>query len=250
MAALVIAINVIGRNATVRGLMVTVDYKGNDTLISQQTIEKNLLTVMPMLTTQKVKEIDTRAIREHVERSPYVEHCQSYVSILGHVVVKARQRSPLLHVYYGGKEFYIDRQGHYVPRSKEGTAHVMVANGHFRQPDTVVADTIFLPLMEKDSTTMHHDLTRIWRVAHFIDQEDYTPLFDQIYINQEGDVMLTPKLGTHVVCVGDDENLPSKFEHLMALYKQALPRVGWDRYTLVDLKFKDQIVCRKKDERK
>ena len=243
------AINIIRGRSTVRGLVVTVNYSGGDTLISQQKIERDLLTAMPTLCAQKVKDIENRAIREQVETSPYIERCQCYVSILGHVVVRATQRSPLMHVYMGNKEFYIDRQGNYVPRSKEGMANVLVANGYFRQPDTVVNDTMKLSNMECDSTTMHYDIVRMWRLAHFLDQKEYISLFDQIYINTDGELYLTPKLGTHVVCVGEDDDLENKFNHLMALYKQALPRVGWDRYAMVDLKFKDQVVCRKKTKK-
>ncbi|MCD7935525.1 MAG: cell division protein FtsQ, partial [Tannerellaceae bacterium] len=33
---------------------------------------------------------------------------------------------------------------------------------------------------------------------------------------------------------------------LQVFYEQAIPKVGWDKYSLINLKFKDQIVCTKK----
>lgn len=244
---LVVAANIIRRNSTVRGLEVVVNYGGCDTLVTAQTIEQLVMTDNPTLLSQIVKDVDTRAIQEQVLTSPFVERCQTYVSILGNVVVKPQQRKPIMHVYYGGKEFYVDNLGQYLPLSKEGRAHVMVVNGRFHQPDTVVSPRTNLAELAVDSLGDDYDISHIWQVAHFMDQEEYLSMFDQIYLNQEGDLILTPKLGTHVVNIGNSEELETKFSHLMALYKQALPRVGWNRYSMVNLKFKDQVVCQKRN---
>ena len=231
----------------VRGIKVSINYAGSDTLTTALTLEKNLLTNMPTLTSLKIKEVDTKAIQTQILTSQYIHDCQAYVSILGNIVVKARQCQPLLHVYYHGKEFYIDREGKQLSLSKEGKSHVMVANGHFTQKDTVLAAIPNIHTAENDSLRSNYDIVKLWQLAHYLDKKDYLALFDQIYIDRQGDLLLTPKLGTHVVNVGSPDNLDTKFKHLMALYKQALPRVGWDRYNLVTLKFKDQLVCQKKE---
>lgn len=242
---MVIVANIIRSNSMVRSLKVSIDYDGSDALTTAQTLEKSILTAMPTLTSLKVKEVDTKAIREQVLTSQYILNCNAYVSILGNIVVKAYQRKPLLHVYYYSKEFYIDNTGQRLSLSKEGKSHVMVANGHFKQRDTVVNAIPNFHAAETDSLRMNYDIVKMWQLAHFLETKKYLPMFDQIYIDKHGDLFVTPKLGTHVVNVGDIDDLDTKFKHLMALYNQALPRVGWDRYSLVTLKFKDQVVCRK-----
>ena len=34
--------------------------------------------------------------------------------------------------------------------------------------------------------------------------------------------------------------------HLQLFYEQAIPKVGWDKYEMINLKYKNQIVCTKK----
>ena len=59
-------------------------------------------------------------------------------------------------------------------------------------------------------------------------------------------IELVPRLGDHRIFIGNAENLPWKFEKLRALYEKALPLVGWDVYESIDLRFGDQVVCKKK----
>ena len=230
----------------VRELQVTVRYDGCDTLVTAATIENAIKSTMPTLLSLKAKEVDTRSVKQCVLQSPYVENCQAYVSILGNVVVKAEQRHPMLHVYQGGRQFYVDCGGRYMPLSNEGQAHVMVVNGSLKVADTLLSATTDFSRWEADSLLADNDMTHVWRLAHYIEDNDYIALFDQIYRASNGDLILTPKGGTHVVNVGGSDDLDDKFERLMALYEQALPRVGWDRYKLVNLKYRDQVVCKKR----
>ncbi|MBQ0016072.1 MAG: hypothetical protein KBT04_03740 [Bacteroidales bacterium] len=244
--ALIITANIIRLNSIVRGVDVRIDYNESDTLVSTQRIQEQLLDRMPILTSLKVKDIDNHAVSESVMLSPYIEHCHTYVSIGGTIVVKARQRRPILHLYYDKNECYIDQNGQCVPLSTEGYAEVMVANGHFRQKIKQLPSTLSVAEWANDTIKSQYDITRLWTLAHFIDQEEgYRDMFDQIYIETNGDLILIPKLGTHTINIGDPENLTEKFRQLIALYKQALPIVGWNTYKTINLKFKGQAVCRK-----
>jgi len=41
--------------------------------------------------------------------------------------------------------------------------------------------------------------------------------------------------------------LNEKFENLRSFMQIALPREGWDHYSFINLKYKNQIVCTKKE---
>jgi cell division protein FtsQ len=45
---------------------------------------------------------------------------------------------------------------------------------------------------------------------------------------------------------GTGDDIEIKFEKLMLFYKEGLSRVGWDKYSTINLKYKNQIVCTKK----
>ena len=53
-------------------------------------------------------------------------------------------------------------------------------------------------------------------------------------------------VGNHKIVFGGVENLESKFEKLMFFYKKGLNKTGWNEYSEINLKYKDQVVCTKR----
>ena len=121
----------------------------------------------------------------------------------------------------------MDDKGSRMPNSTVGWSDVIVASGN-------------IPAKGKGQK-------EVWALANYLDRHpDLSPLFDQIYRDAKGDLFLTPKLGNHVVQVGDVENLDEKFHNLMALYTRGLPQAGWEKYSQVSVKYKGQVVCTKR----
>jgi cell division protein FtsQ len=71
-------------------------------------------------------------------------------------------------------------------------------------------------------------------------------LIDQIYINSLGELELSPKLGPATILIGDLNHLDEKLLHLKAFYVQKGLSSELAEYRLVNLKFRNQIVCTKR----
>ena len=90
-------------------------------------------------------------------------------------------------------------------------------------------------------------IASLWCLARFIhDNPQYDGVFDQVTVDEKGDLVLTPKLGNTIVIVGDTTRLAEKFENLWAFYDQGVKKVGWDTYKTINLKYNNQLVCTKK----
>ncbi|HUN13707.1 MULTISPECIES: hypothetical protein [Alistipes] len=59
------------------------------------------------------------------------------------------------------------------------------------------------------------------------------------------EVDLVPRSGRHVVRFGRLEQADRKFGKLMRFYEGGLSRIGWDRYRTIDIRYNEQVVCRK-----
>jgi len=68
----------------------------------------------------------------------------------------------------------------------------------------------------------------------------------QIYLNRQGKFELIPRVGAHLILLGDITELDNKFEKLEVLYKKAFPVEGWNNYERIDLRYKNQVVCTKR----
>ena len=71
----------------------------------------------------------------------------------------------------------------------------------------------------------------------------WNSLIQQIYVEENGDIVFYTSVGDQKIIFGAIENIDYKFAKLKAYYKQIVPAYGWERYSVVNLKFSDQIVC-------
>lgn len=232
-AVLVIVANINRSHSTVRGIEVSIRYGRAQQLVSDQTVHDSILSAIPALLQQPVGSVDRRAVSEAAARVPWLMDVSSTVSVSGKVVVRAKQRRPIARIYYAGREMYIDSYGTLMPTSSLGSCNVLVACGDFTEP------------MRPDS--LNAQLKSICRVADFLDRENkYGDLIDQIYVERDGDIMMVPKLGGHVVELGTADDLGDKFGHLLTFYRKGMPRAGWDTYSRISLKYHGQVVCTKR----
>lgn len=233
LAVLVVVLNVSRSNSQVRGLEADIRYGSTPVLVSGQTVVDSVVAALPTLMQQQVKAVDCEAVAEAARRVPFLTNVSASVSVSGRVVVRADQRRPIARLFHGDRERYLDREGAVFPVSRVGNCNVLVAGGDFTAP------------LRPDS--LDAQLTALWQVASYLDSESrYSKLIDQIFVERDGDIMMVPKVGDHVVELGDTNDLDGKFANLVAFYRKGMPRAGWDTYSKISLKFKGQVVCTKK----
>jgi len=56
---------------------------------------------------------------------------------------------------------------------------------------------------------------------------------------------MVPSSGDHIILLGDVENLNHKLENLNAFYQAGISKLEEGEYKIFDLRFKDQVVCKK-----
>jgi len=233
LAVLVIVANVVRSRSQVRGLEVVIRYGKTPHLVEDQVVKDTVLRRMPNLMQLSVKNVDCHRVAAAARRVPYLQNVSASVSVGGKVVVRADQRRPVMRLYYGNREFYMDSEQALFPPSATGFCDVLVAGGNFTEP------------LRLDS--INAQATALWKVACFLDNEDdYAPLIDQIFVERDGDIMMVPKVGDHLVELGSPDDLDAKFSNLLTFYRKGMPRAGWNTYSKVSLKFKGQVVCTKK----
>lgn len=232
-AVLVVVANVGRSRSQVRDVEVHLRYGRTPHLVSEQTVRDTVLAVLPRLVSQRVQDVDCEAVAAAAARVPYLADVHASTSVSGKVVVRARQRRPIARLFYGERQRYFDGDGVVMPLSAMGNCDVLVAGGNFREP------------LRVDS--IGSQLQQLVTLAAFLDShEQYGCLIDQIFIEQDDDVMMVPKLGDHIIELGEVENLDEKFSNLLTFYRKGMPRAGWNTYSKVSLKFHNQVVCTKK----
>lgn len=248
-AALVTA-SVIRASSVVGGLTVHIDSRGYTALVSESEIENSLLEEFPGLTSSRVKDVNTRAIETFLAKNPYVETVHAAVSVGGRILVNIVARRPIARVFYDGSDFYIDRHGRCFPSKRTANCDVPVVSGHFRQRLKSNPAQLDIAQLAKDTLRSAYDIVSVWLLAKFLDDpvNQYYKLFDQIFVDENGDLVMQPRLGNHEVVVGAPNNLEGKFKNLKTFYSKGLPHAGYDSYSRVSVKFEGQVVCTKRKQ--
>ncbi|MDO5446276.1 MAG: hypothetical protein Q4F34_00670 [Prevotellaceae bacterium] len=71
---------------------------------------------------------------------------------------------------------------------------------------------------------------------------------EQINVLQTGAVELVPRTGSHIIYLGDPVSIDKKMERLYKFYKYGLNKIGWNKYSYINIEFSNQIICTKKKE--
>lgn len=182
-------------------------------------------------------EIDYNRLEQIIENNPFAEKSEIVLSPTGDVDVYVQPRLPILRIINkNGVGFYIDKQGKKLPLSDKFTARIPVATGN-----------IFDSGMNEDFSDSA--LTKkLYQLASFINQDSFlNALTEQIFITDENEFELVPKIGNHIILLGDVNDLQEKTEKLHSFYCDGLNHVGWQQYSFVNLKFKNQVYATRRD---
>jgi cell division protein FtsQ len=127
------------------------------------------------------------------------------------------------------------------------TSHVIIANGNIHT-NFPITNKINVLELEKKSGGKNKLFADLYRLGTYITKDKFwNAQIQQIYVNSSGDFELIPRIGSHEIVFGDFTDCDIKFRNLMSLYKNGLPVMGWNTYKTINLKFKGQVVCTKRN---
>lgn len=186
-------------------------------------------------------------IEKLVNNQAFVKDAQVYATIDGTLHVDLKQRKPILRVVNGKRgSYYIDTDGVIFPLSKNYTSRVLIANGYIFEPFDWKGkrELVFPPGEMNRRARVIYDL---YTLADFISKDElWRAQFAQIYVNSKYEFELIPRVGAHIIYLGDISDYQEKFRNLNAMYHHGFSNTGWNQYQTINLKFKNQVVCTKR----
>jgi cell division protein FtsQ len=173
-----------------------------------------------------------------------VKECKAFTGVNGSLNIEVIQREPLVRIFDArGFGYYIDREGNVVTLSTRFSPHVLVVNGNIKTPFKIGEA---VNIYNMGGSNEEQKLKNIFTLAKFISGDKlWNSQIVQVYLNNAGEFELVPRVGPHLILLGDLDDYIEKFEKLEIFYKEGLNNVGWNQYSKINLKYKDQIVCTK-----
>lgn len=187
------------------------------------------------ITGYEVQAANLHGLEKHIEQIPYVQKAEVYVDIHGRVYVDVEQRQPVLRVINrNGVSYYVDKGAHKIPLTANFTARVPVLTGNFEDNGLDTG-----PLLEEE-------VIQLFALSEYIRNDVFlTALIDQIHVTQSHEVELLPRIGRHTILLGEPIDWETKLGKLQPFYESGMQQAGWKSYRIVDLRFDNQIVCKR-----
>ncbi len=199
--------------------------------------------------------INISLLENIVNNNPFVSHAEVFSTIDGKLHIEVVPRNPVVRVINSFNEsFYIDEEGVFMPLSEKYSAPVPVANGYLYDKEAEHRLRIMAERESNDTSFHALQIEKVFLVASYIRQHEFwNAQVQQVFVNAEGDIELVPRVGNQTIVLGDMsagkegmKELDEKFNKLFLFYKEGMSKQGWDKYNVINLKYKDQVVCTKK----
>ena len=221
----IIAIPSSKKTEVCRGVLVNVD--DNDmNIINRDEIIDILKNERLDPTGKMLDNIVCGDIETYMNNISAIKECQVYKSTKGYVVVNVDCRIPIVKVHDEENSVYhIDNEGNIITGIQKAL-YLPVVSGHVDKS------------MAKDITAMAEEINR---------DKFWSSQIEQIYFDKNGKIILIPRVGNHIIEVGEADNIEKKFIKLYTFYQNGMNNIGWNKYNKLNIEFSDKVICTKRD---
>jgi cell division protein FtsQ len=187
------------------------------------------------MTSIPVSKMNIRAIEDTIRTNKWVADAQVYIDNMRVLHVKVTQRVPVARIFEEtGNSYYIDKSMNTMPTSDRYSYYTTVVTG--------------VPHLNADSMGRSLLGQVAYVVKHIEGNKFWNAQVSQIIMSPDRSFEIVPVLGKQRILLGDTSMLDVKLDNLLAFYKKVMTRIGWDRYEVIDLRYKGQIVASPKLE--
>lgn len=173
---------------------------------------------------KKMEEVCSKDIEQVLSQHPLIDAVECYKTPAGKLCVEASQRIPVLRVLNNkGENYYVDNKGTVMPPSAKCVAHLAVVTGN----------------VEKSFATRD-----LYKFALFLQGNSFwNAQIEQIHVLPNQRIEMVPRVGDHIIYLGKLDNYERKLKRLKLFYEKALNKVGWNKYSRINVEFSNQIIC-------
>ena len=173
-----------------------------------------------------IKDVSTNSIEKLLQQNEFIENAECYKTANNKVTIEITQRTPVIYIMPDNvKGYYVDIHGS-ILKNKSYPINIPVATGNISQ---------------------QYATKQLYKLGKFLlDNDFWNSQTEQIYISlnreKEHQIDIVPRVGHQIIHLGTIDNFEKKLERLKTFYTQAMPNVGWNKYSDINLEYNNQII--------
>ncbi len=206
--------------------------EGPDVIVDSTSATNMLLEKDIYPKGKKMSDIDLKQIQMTLSQNPFVVSVDCYGNNNGMEVgtsrlcVKIKQMVPLLLVFDNKNgQFYADERGNIVQADSMYAKNLLVANGEIN--GNYVKELVPLAMYIKNDDFWNSQIEQVF--------VEYDKKKNRV-------VTLIPRVGEQKIFMGTLDNYDKKLVRLKKFYERGLSVVGWNKYSVINLEYENQVV--------
>ncbi|MGE5356076.1 MAG: cell division protein FtsQ/DivIB [Deltaproteobacteria bacterium] len=199
--------------------------------------EQDILTFLYKATGTKlnnrdIRQLDIGKLEKLLDGSSYIKNAEIFIATNGVLNIQCELNDPIMRVT--GKQrddFYFDKDGNIIPLSRRATCRVPLLSGNLSSID--------FKKINKEGTSAFQllELGKKINEDHFLNA-----LIEQIYVDNNGKLVLIPKVGDQKLEFGKLTGIDEKLEKIKVFYKTGMAGSGWKKFRILNLEWEGQVV--------
>lgn len=221
------------------GIQVTVLDSAERHFVAREDLEKWLDQDYHAYVGLPLDSVNLDRIEKLVMSRSAVRSCEAWLTDDGILHLDISQREPVVRFDDGHNGYYADATGYIFPLQSRGSVQVPVVDGK-------------LPLkVERGFKGMPEDpaqlewLQQVIGLVNYIKGSVWENNIKQITVDAKGDLVLTPWEGKERFIFGEPVRVKEKLLLMRSYYEAVAPSQDPGYYSTVDLRYRNQLVCRK-----
>lgn len=184
----------------------------------------------------KLAAINTHSIERMLTQTGAISTAEAFTVYPDALDIVITQREPVVRIRTAQSDFYCDKNGFLLPVTGAKAMNLPVVTG--RLPIELQMGTIENP---EDAAWLGNLLTFTERVRN---NAYWSEEIEQIEVEPDGNMTLYMRKRPFTIIFGSATDLDSKFKKMSVFYKTILPTEEGAGYKTVNLKYKNQIICK------
>ena len=187
--------------------------------------------------------LNIKRIEKKLNGLSSVKSATVYKNINGNLSIDIIQRKPIARIFNAnGNSLYIDENGKTMPVSEYYTARVVPVSGNLN----LKLNQSVEQLNANDSLKNSSLLDEVYNLTSYIENNKFLKSqIEQIYIEKNNEIILIPKVGNQQIIFGKIVNIEEKMDKLILFYTKGINPQNLNLYKTINLKYSNQIVCKK-----
>ena len=197
--------------------------------VNRQFVEQLIVQSKCPIQGRNIKDIDIRTIEASIQNNPYIDSVACHYTSTNLLCIRVLPRRPVLHVISdNGEKYYMDINGNDMP-TNVFLQDLCLATGN----------------ISKDYAKEH-----LVQIADYVNTHaPWNKEIQQISVRTPKHIEIILSTGSHTVVLGEPTDIQGKLNRLQNFYEEGLNKVGWNKYSIIDLNYANQIVCTKKQKK-